>query len=173
GLIRLPGSLTRAQFDADPFQANSRDVARDAKRITQKGRVGLRFRAFLDEDRRHEMELTTYGTIKYFERTSGVYRIINRYGLGASGRYVYRSLLAGRENEFSAGGDLLLQTGPIEFYQNINGRRSDILTGLTDETIGNSGFYFQNGFNLMTNKLDLLLTGRYDKVIFDQKNQIL
>lgn len=173
GLIRLPGSLTREQFDEDPLQANPRDVIRDAKRVSQKGRIGVRFNKYLDDKEKNELEFTGYGTIKYFERTAATYRIINRYGIGGTFRWVNYSKLFGQDNEFSVGGDYLYQTGPIENYQNLNGQRSDNLLFLTDETIANNGFYYQNYFNIIPGKLDFLATGRYDKVIFNKKNMLL
>ncbi|HFE63567.1 MAG TPA: hypothetical protein ENK14_04020, partial [Caldithrix sp.] len=173
GHIRLPGSLNREEYRQNPAQAAQREVDFDFQRVSKKGRVGLRFRTFFDQAQNNELEITAYGTIKYFERTSRSYRIINRFGLGASFRFVNRSHIFGRRNEFSVGGDLLHQTGPIEFYTNINGKKSDVLTGLTDETIGNSGIFFQNSLNLYRDRMDVLLTGRYDRVLFDQKNQLL
>ncbi|MEK7264283.1 MAG: TonB-dependent receptor [Bacteroidota bacterium] len=173
GFIRLPGSLTKEQFDADPFQPNVRDIARDSKRITKKGRVGLRFETFFGENRENELELTAYGTMKYFERTAKRYRILSRDGIGASGRFVHNGTLFNRNNEFSIGGDLFHQTGPIEEYDNINGLKGDPLLDLFNETIGNAGMYFQNSVNLYEEKCDLLFTGRYDKVVFDSKNQQL
>lgn len=173
GIIRLPGSLTKLQFDADPFQGNSRDVGRDALRLTKKGRVGLQYSTFLDEDRKTELEMTTYGTIKYFHRTARTYRIFNRYGLGGSSRFIHRTELFGHPNESSIGGDLFYQTGPIEEYDNIGGTKGDNLQAITDETISNVGLYFQNTFTVIENKLDLLVTGRYDKVVFQTNNQIL
>ncbi len=173
GIIKLPGSLTKEQFDADPYQSNQRDISRDSKRITTKGRLGIRFRSVFGETRNHEVEVTGYGTIKYFERTTAVYRIINREGVGFTGRYACRYNLFGRAHEFSVGTDLLYQGGPVEFYQNIGGVKSDILTGLTNEVIGNAGAYYQLTFNLLPEKMDLMLTGRWDKIVFDIKNQIL
>lgn len=173
GLIRLPGSLTRARFDVDPFQANPRDVGRDAKRVTKKGRVGIQLNTFAGRKNEHEFELTGYGTIKYFERTAATYRFFNRNGVGASGRYVYHSVLFGQKNEFSVGGDLFYQAGPIEEYGNIGGTKDDDLVALTDETVSNAGFYFQNSLNIVEDQLDLLITGRYDKIVFDQKDQLL
>ncbi len=170
GLMRLPGSLTKEQLDADPFQANMRDVSRDTKRITRKGRLGIRYESTFGED---EIELTTYGTIKSFERTAGTYRVFNRDGLGASARFVTHRKLAGRRNEFSVGGDWFYQYGPIQEYENINGKKGDILLNLTDERIGNAGAYAQNSFTLIPERLDFLLTGRYDNVRFNFKNQIL
>ncbi|MFN0151849.1 MAG: TonB-dependent receptor family protein [bacterium] len=170
GLIKLPGSLTRAQFEADPFQANARDVSRDTKRITRKGRLGVRYETLFGDD---EVEFTTYATIKYFERTAATYRLFNRDGLGGSARYVARGNVLGKRNEFSVGGDWFYQFGPIQEYENIAGKKGDILIGLTDERIGNSGFYVQNSLSLVPGKLDLLLTGRYDNILFDIRNQIL
>jgi iron complex outermembrane receptor protein len=174
GLIRLPGSLNKSEYDANPFQSAQREKDFDYRRISKKGRVGLRLNSKFGETLNNEVEITTYGTIKYFERTQRNYRIINRYGLGGSARFTNKSILFdNRENEFSVGGDLLYQTGPIEDYNNINGKKGDLLNSLTDETIGNSGVFIQNMFELYGKKLYLLLSGRYDNVYFDQKDQLL
>lgn len=172
GLIRLPGSLTKEEYEQDPFQAGQREVDRDTRRLSHKGRIGLRFKTQFGEDLNQDLELTGYGTIKYFERPSRTYRIINRYGLGASGRYLNIHSLFGLKNEFSIGGDLLYQTGPVETYDNIGGSKGDVLSSIVDNTIGNSGFFFSNYLHL-TDQAALLITGRYDKVYFDLKNRIL
>jgi iron complex outermembrane receptor protein len=173
GIIRLPGSLTWEQFEENPFQAQQRDLDRDSKRITSKGRLGIRFNTFFDDNRRNELELIGYGTIKYFERASGVYRVINRYVLGATARFLNRSQILGRQNEFSVGGDLQYQTGPVEFYENIAGKKGDNLNQLIDNTQSVVGLYFLNSLNLKENKLDLFVSGRYDKTIFNLKDQLL
>jgi iron complex outermembrane receptor protein len=174
GEIRLPGSLTRAQYDEDPFQANARDVARDAFRLTKKGRLGLKFEVFSGEGPTpNQLEVTGYLTSKYFHRTARTYRIFDRQGIGGSARYVYHLPLFGRHNELSVGGDAYFQSGPISEFDNINGEKGDILEGLTDETISNAGLYFQNSFNLIKDKSDLLITGRYDGVVFESRNQVL
>jgi len=172
GLIRLPGSLTKEEFDRDPLQANGRDAGLDARRITKKGRVGLQFKTFLGVEKLNEVEVSTYGTIKYFERAAATYRIINRNGIGASARFVHTGNLFGLRNEFSIGGDALYQAGPVEDYQNIGGVKGDGVRALTDETIGNSGFYFQNSIGLH-DRLDFLVTGRYDNVLFEIRDQDL
>lgn len=173
GLIRLPGSLTKAQFDTDPFQPNTRDVGRDAKRITKKGRLGVRFETSFDEDRRNEIELTAYGTIKYFHRTAATYRIFTRNGIGASARFINRTEFGGHNNEFSVGGDLFYQSGPIEEYNNLSGKKGDQLELLTDETITNAGFFMQNSFSIINNRMNVLLSGRYDDVGFINTDQLL
>ncbi|MBE2279073.1 MAG: TonB-dependent receptor, partial [Ignavibacteriaceae bacterium] len=174
GLIRLPGSLTKAEFEKDPYQAARTEVDFDIKRISTKGRIGIRYEQSLDANKDNVFEATGYLAEKYFERTSrGLYRIMNRYVVGGNLKYVNKSEIFGRTNEFVLGGDLFYQRGPIEFYNNIGGKRSDILLGLNDEAIGNSALFFQNTFPLITDKMSLLITGRYEKVYFDQKNQLL
>ncbi len=173
GLIKLPGSLTKAEYDADPYQAAQRETDFDFRRVSKKGRIGLRYSTAFDETFNNHIEITTYGTIKYFERTQRDYRIINRYGLGVQTRWLNKSVIAGLKNEFSLGGDAFYQTGPVESYTNIGGIKSDILNELTDETIINSGFFVQNNLELIKSKLNLLVTGRFDRVVFEAKNQIL
>lgn len=173
GLIRLPGSLTKEEFEEDHLQAAQQEILRDSRRITKKGRIGLKYTTKFGKNLNHEIEITPYGTIKYFERTARTYRILNRYGLGATVRYVNRSTFLNRQNEFSIGTDVLYQTGPIEEYRNLNGRKDDQNIGITNETIGNSGVYVLNNFDIMPDKMSLLVSARYDNVYFDQKDQLL
>jgi iron complex outermembrane receptor protein len=173
GLIKLPGSLNKAEFDEDPYQANSRDVGRDAKRISTKGRLGLLFNTDFGGSKHHQLEILPYGTIKYFERTAANYRIITRYGIGNTLRYIYKSVIAGLDNEFSVGSDLLYQAGPVEAYDNIGGVKGDNLESLVNEVISNVGFYFSDYLEIYNKQLYLLLTGRYDNVIFRNQDQLL
>ncbi len=174
GLIKLPGSLTKEEFDENPYQANQRDIDRDSKRITTKGRLGLLFNTDFGGNKHHQLEILPYGTIKYFERTAAEYRIMNRYGLGSSLRYIYRDKIANLDNEFSIGGDAFYQTGPVEYYTNIGGMRGDVLEDpfIVNETINNIGFYFSDYLELYNKQLYLLLTGRYDDVYFDQESRL-
>jgi iron complex outermembrane receptor protein len=144
GLIKLPGSLTKEEFEEDPYQAAQREVDRDTKRITTKGRLGLKFNTKFGKNNNQEIEVLPYGTIKYFHRTTAEYRVMNRYGLGSSFRYINRHTIGDRDNEFSVGGDLLYQTGPIEWYENLGGQKGDQLNALTDETRGNNGLYLSD-----------------------------
>ena len=172
GLIKLPGSLTLDQFNEDPYQANQRDVDRDASRVTRKGRFGLLF----DTDfggSKHQFQILPYGTIKYFNRTAATYRIINRYGIGSSFKYIYSGPIGSLSNEFSIGGDLLYQAGPVENYNNIGGTKGDQLLTLTDETISNVGFYFSENLELYNDQLYMLLTGRYDYVNYIADDMLL
>ncbi len=173
GLIKLPGSLNKEEFQEDPYQAAQREVDRDTKRLTTKGRLGLKFNTKFGKNNNQEIEILPYGTIKYFHRTAADYRIMNRYGLGSSARYINRHTIAGLDNEFSFGGDFLYQTGPIESYNNLGGQKGDQLLALTDETIGNNGFYFSDFLELYGKRFYLLITGRYDNVYYQATDQLL
>ncbi len=173
GSIKLPGSLTKAEFEQDPWQANPKSVSRDEKRITTKGRVGIRYDATFGGNLNNEIEITGYGTIKFFDRTAKDYRVINRYGLGISGRYVNKALFGTRHNEFSVGGDLYTQPARTEYYENINGSKGDQILQLESENIVNKGFYISDNFEIIKKKMFVLLTGRYDNVFYDQTEETL
>ncbi len=166
GVIKLPGSLKLNEYQQDPFQAAPDEKNFDYRRITKKGRVGFRYNQFWGDNNVNELEVSGYGTIKYFERVDKRYRIFNRWGLGGTTKYTNRMNLFGNRNEFLAGLDLFYQVGPIEVYQCVNGLKTDQLRGLTDETISNVGFFLQDIFYLIPDRLNILLSGRYDNVTF-------
>ncbi|HAY34513.1 MAG TPA: TonB-dependent receptor [Ignavibacteria bacterium] len=172
GLIKLPGSLTLEQYNTNDLQANPRDVSRDSKRLSDKGRLGITYSTYIDKDKKNFIEFTGYGTIKEFDRTAATYRVFTRWGVGSSFRYINKTKFGSRENEFSIGGDLFYQDGPIAEFNNIGGIRGDDLLALTDETLSNIGVYFLNQIPVVVGKLNLLITGRYDNVITSKSDLI-
>lgn len=170
GLIKLPGSLKKSDYELNPNMANPTDVSRDSKRYSRKGRLAVRVNSFFGKNNNNEIEFTGYGAIKDFDRTAKTYRLFARYGIGGSFRYINRSEIGSLFNEFSVGSDAYYQTGPISEYNNINGIKGDNLINQTDETISNFGAYIQNQVTIIKNKLDFLVTGRYDNVTFNSKN---
>jgi len=168
GLIKLPGALTLAEYNADPYQARNLAVSQDFKRETQKGRLGIRYKKLFGKNDTQEFEATGFGAIKDYTVTSTqYYTFINRYVLGSTVRYVNKSNLINRENEFSAGLDYYYQTGPTSDYDNIAGVKGFSLVGQNSETLNNLGIYFSNQINIVKGKLDLLLTGRFDRIIYE------
>jgi len=165
GLIKLPGSLTLSQFNENYLQANPRDLSRDTKRISNKGRLGITYNTKFGKKNNNFVEVTGYGTIKDLTRIAATYRIFSRYGVGSNFRIINQSLIANKKNEFSIGGDFYYQTGPINEFNNIGGIKGDELQTLTDETISNVGFYFTEQYYLLKDYLSILVTGRYDKVV--------
>lgn len=176
GIIKLPGSLSLTDYNNTDTSANARDLSRDAKRISKKGRIGVTYSVDFGTDKMlNKFEVTGYGTIKDLERTARTYRVFNRYGIGSSFRYVNKLTFGTkkqlRTNEFSVGGDFFFQTGPISEFDNLAGQKGDLLQNLNTETISNVGFYVLDQITVIPNRLSLLVTGRYDRVRFTSTNE--
>jgi len=177
GIIKLPGSLTLEQYNENDTVANPQSLSRDEKRISQKGRVGVTLLSSIEKgDMKHTLEATTYGTIKIFERTDVTYRLFTRYGIGGTFRYVNKYAFGKKSNkrinEFTIGTDLFYQDGPIREFPNFNGQKGDDLESLSNEVISNIGAYALNQIEIVPSKLSLLVSGRYDRVVFDFQNEI-
>jgi iron complex outermembrane receptor protein len=179
GLIKLPGSLTLTQYNENDTAANSRSLSRDEKRISKKGRVGITLlTSFERGSMKHTLEATTYGTVKIFDRTARTYRIFTRYGIGGTFRYVNKYVFGGkvkskqRTNEFTVGTDLFYQDGPVREFDNVNGEKGDDLLGLANEVISNVGVYALNQIDIVPQKLSFLISGRYDRVVYDFQDEL-
>src|ERR1035437_1161246 len=167
GLIKLPGSLTREEFFADPFQANPLAVSFDFKRITKKGRIGVRYKLEFDEADKNEIEITGYGDIKELERTDNqFYTLETRYSLGSFLRYTNRTELFGRNNIFTCGMDYAYQSGPISDFDNIHGNKGISVQNEYSESLSNIGFYLLNHFNVVPDRFDIFLSGRFDRNVY-------
>lgn len=164
GLIKLPGSQTLAEYNANPYGTDATTLARDLKRITKKGRIGITYNTRFGKDDAHTIELTGYGTIKDLERTDSRYRIFSRSGLGGSFKYINHAVIADRNNEFTFGGDLFFQGGPMNYFDNVNGQKGDISKAILNEKLSNVGFYLLDQYNLIPGKMDFMVSARYDRV---------
>ena len=71
------------------------------------------------------------------------------------------------------GGDLFYQTGPVSEFNSIGGAKGDELLNYIDETVGNTGAYILNNFEIYNKQLYFLISGRYDYVYFHQVNRLL
>jgi iron complex outermembrane recepter protein len=179
GLIKLPGGLTKTEYNENDTMANSRDVDRDSKRISKKGRFGTTLlTSFEKGTMKHTLEATGYGTVKIFDRAARTYRVFTRYGIGGTFRYVNKMTFGSkieskqRKNEFTIGTDLYYQGGPVRDFTNFAGQKGDDILGISDETLANVGFYALNQIDILPNKLSFLVSGRYDKVVFEPKDEI-
>ena len=167
GLIKLPGSLTSEEFFADPFQANPLALSFDFKRITKKGRIGIRYKLEFDEADKNEIEVTGYGSIKELERADNLfYTLETRYSLGSFLRYTNQTELFGRNNIFTCGMDYAYQSGPISDFDNIYGNKGISVLNEYSESLSNIGFYLLNHFNVVPDKFDVFLSGRFDRNVY-------
>lgn len=173
GVIKLPGSLTRAEYEADPFMSDPLASTLDYKRVTSKGRLGVRYKTSMGEQDAHEIELTAYGGIKELEKADNeFYSFATRYNLGAFARYTNRGTLIGRKNVFTSGIDYANQSGPVSAFENIYGTRGISVEKEYTQSLSNIGIYFLNHFNLIEEKLDLFISGRFDRNVFSNNISI-
>ena len=164
-LMRIPGPLTPAQFDADPRQANSTYLARDERRYNRLGRLGVS----ID----HRIDTTTsissalYVNPKYLQRSErGTYRDFTRLHVG--GNVIARKeLITGRvRSRLSVGVDEAYQDGAILFYNlSATNERGTTLSDNKGEGANNLGIFAQNELAL-SERLSLLLGARYDRIAY-------
>ncbi|MBI2417206.1 MAG: TonB-dependent receptor [Ignavibacteriales bacterium] len=169
GKLTLPGSLTRAEFESDPFQANQFAEQYNFKRNTKKGRLAVRYKLGLDNANNNEIEITGYGSVKELEMAnSQFYTYSTRYSLGSLIRYTNKSEIFNRSNIITCGMEYAYQGGPITEFQNIYGQRGTSVEGEYVSSLGNLGFYFLNHINIIPEKFDFFLSGRYDRNVFNR-----
>ncbi|MFA7361037.1 MAG: TonB-dependent receptor [Candidatus Kapaibacterium sp.] len=170
GLIKLPGSLTLQDYNTNPYKADVVALDYNLMRYTKKGRLGVTFSTKFGKDESNIFEFTGYGTIKELTRTDRRYRIFNRNGLGATAKYINYSKIGDRNNEFTVGVDFFWQGGPMNYFNNVNGNKGDIVTAVGNEKLGNMGIYFLDQFSIIPYRLDVMLTGRYDRVSYTSED---
>jgi iron complex outermembrane receptor protein len=169
GLNRQPGSLTREEYETDPYMASSLAEAFDFRRITKKGRLAVKYRTGFGDIDEHEIEITGYGGIKELEKSDNeYYTYATRYSLGALLRYANRENIFNHQNVFTVGMDYAYQSGPITAFENFAGNRGPSVENSSDAAVGNIGFYFLEHFNVVQNKLELFLSSRYDRSSFSR-----
>jgi iron complex outermembrane receptor protein len=169
--IKMPGSLTQEEYNTDPFQAYNLAVSQDFKRLTKKGRLAVRFKTFAGKNESNEVEVTGFGGVKNLETADLLsYKILNRFTTGSFLRFRNKSKIAKRDNDFNIGFDYAYQSGPVIEYDNIGGNPGNSINNETEDNVGNWGVYFYNQFSIVENKLDLFISGRYDKFIYERNN---
>lgn len=171
GLARLPGSLTKSEFDLDPYGADRRSIDRDEKTIAGKGRLDIKYDAKFGKVLNNEIEISAFGTLGTFQSATREYRIINSYGLGFDANYSNTSHFLNRSNKVTVGTDISLKPTQIEFYDNLGGERGDQLEQIISEKTSNTGVYLSDRFEIFPKKLFILFNGRYDNVVYKVNEQ--
>lgn len=172
GLIKLPGALTKKEYDTDPFKAYDIAVSSDFKRDLQKGKLAVRFNTSFGKKSNNDVEVTGFVQLKDLQFTTNtLYTFNNRYVLGAFARYYNRSEILSRINLFSIGMDYNYVYGDITSFTNIGGNKGDDLQSQNLEVLDNLGVYIQNQYYIYKDRSSVFLSGRYDKVSITNNNQ--
>lgn len=169
---RFPGSLTAQEYNSNDYlQAYYLAVSQDFKRFTNKGRIAARYRSYVGKGQDNEIEVTGFGSIKNIESADvDAYTIQNRYSAGSFLRFRTKTKLLKRDNDFNIGMDYAFQSGPITDYENIGGQRGLTINNEIEDNIGNLGVYFYDQINILWNKLDFYVSGRYDKFVYSRNS---
>jgi outer membrane receptor protein involved in Fe transport len=171
GLVRLPGSLTKSEFDLNPYGADQRSIDRDEKTIAGKGSVDIKYDAKFGKALNNDIEISAFGTLGTFSSATREYRIINSYGLGFDANYSNTSHFLNRSNKVTVGTDMSFKPTRIEFYDNLGGERGDQLEQIISEKTSNTGVYLSDRFEIFPKKLFILFNGRYDNVVYKVNEQ--
>ena len=132
----------------------------------------VRFKSFLGKGESNEIEITGFGGFKNLVSPDLYsYTISNRYTAGSFLRFRNQSKLFKRNNDFNVGFDYSFQSGPESDFLNLGGTRNEIDNEFEDN-IGNYGIYFYDQYNLIKNKMDLFISGRFDKFVYT-RNEII
>jgi iron complex outermembrane recepter protein len=173
GLNRIPGSLTKEQFETDPFMADPLAISQDYKRITKKGRIAGKYITHLGDSQKYEIEIIGFGGIKELEKTDNdFYTLTTRYSLGGYARFTVKEDLYEHKNIFTIGSDYAFQSGPITQFENFSGNKGISVQNEYNESLSNIGFYMLEHFNIINEKLDLFLSSRFDDNLFARNNYI-
>jgi iron complex outermembrane recepter protein len=170
-LMRFPGALTRAEYEADPRQADSSYLARDERRFNKIGRLGVSLdHAFSAE---HGMKVAVFAEPKYLQRSErGTYRDFNRYHIGAQGSYAWTTAFGPVVSLLQAGFDEAYQDGSQLFYSvSSTGGRGTSLRQNRREAANSAGIFLQEELKF-GNDWSVILGGRYDVVSYTSQDFI-
>jgi len=156
---KLPGSLTAAEFQADPQQADPVNVAQDWGRFYDFVRAGVGLTRRLGAGQ--ELELIAFG--QYRNMDHPIFLVLDQDGrtFGAEVRYRVEGSLGGRADRLVLG--FAPQVGDISErrYVNLNGQRGPLVALFGTEAL-NYGFYFENQLDLAP-QLTFIAGGRVDR----------
>ena len=167
---RIPGPLTKAQFDADPRQANPTYAARRERRDNRLARLGVAL-----DHRVGGTEVTgsVYLNPKYLQRSErGTYRDFTRQHVGAAlTARREAALTAGWRGALLVGADGQYQDGAILFYGlNAEGNRGTDLRDNKGEGARSGGVFVQA--DAAGERLTVSVGARFDDVTYDYRSFI-
>lgn len=165
-LIRFPGALTQAEYDADPTQANPTYVSRDERRFNRVGRLAGTLEHSLTTDQ--DLSVSLYAEPKALQRSErNRYRDFTRYHVGGQGVWSMREKLAeGVAGRSEAGVDEALQDGSIVFWNlNPDGTRGTTQIANKREGANSFGAFAQQSAT-WNDRWSVLAGLRYDRLLY-------
>ena len=146
-LIRYPGPLTDAEYEADPKAAAQRYITRDERRFNRIGRLAGTFdHSFSD---RQSLSLMLFAEPKALQRSErNRYRDFTRFHVGGQAVWsLEANVREGLVSRTSAGVDEALQDGSILFWNLLpDGTRSTTIFANKREGANSAGAFLQQSF---------------------------
>ncbi|HYR00099.1 MAG TPA: TonB-dependent receptor, partial [Casimicrobiaceae bacterium] len=174
-----PLGLTRAQWEANPRQADPAAVLFDTRKTVSQRQAGATVLQKLTEDA--DLRVTGYGgtrSVRQFlalpgigATSSGGVSDIDRSFGGVDARVIYRFRLADRPGTLTLGGNAETQRDQRKGFVNNNGQLGDLRRDETD-SVGNGDGYAQLEFAPL-DALSLLAGYRYSNVRFDTSDHYI
>jgi iron complex outermembrane receptor protein len=159
-----PGGLTRAQFEANPRQAQFANRLFDAGETVDQQQFGLLYRKAFNPN--HEIIARNYHVIREFDnKVPGNSVTLDRYFLGGGLQYNYTDQFFGHNNRLVVGFDIDSQMDTRKNFNNTAGAIGALRLH-QDEDVSSWGIFLQNEFAI-TENLELNFGARYDEVKFD------
>ncbi|MBI2993558.1 MAG: TonB-dependent receptor [Gammaproteobacteria bacterium] len=166
-----PGALTAADVEADPRQAQPRNLSSDAGESLQQQKFGWLYRREFGSV--HELRLRNYytwrdfrnllplGTHIPFSAIDGVVEF-DRFFYGGGVQYTYSGNFFGRGNRVTAGFDVDVQEDDRQRYVNSSGAQGPLTFDQLEEANA-WGFYVRDALAL-SDSLELTVGGRFDVI---------
>lgn len=168
-----PGSLTKNEFEQDPYQADPRALNRDEKRVASKGQLDINYHAAFGNSLNQMIEISGFGRIENFTRSTKEYKIYSRYGFNLSAIYAGTFPLFNRKNMISVGCNLFMQPERVEEYENFSGQKSDQLEQLKKEKTNYTKCHFSDKYEIIKEKFFLEISGNYENVNYQVAEESL
>jgi iron complex outermembrane recepter protein len=166
GQIRLPGSLTQAEFEKDPYQADPRSIHRDQRRTATREALDINYSASFGKLMNNMIQIKMHGGIDFFIRTTEEFKVISRYGLGLEAIFNNKSHFGTHDNVLLMRSQLFTQPKSTEYYENLSGERSDQLEQIKNENARTFAMNCSDNFEVWENKMFILINGRFDREVF-------
>jgi iron complex outermembrane recepter protein len=137
----LPGSLTRAEFDANPGMATPQNVTNDWGRDYSLHHFGLQFRGQLGKDTR--LDVAPY--MQYRDIVHPIFRVLDQISrdFGTEARLESSRPIAGRENSFTLGAQYAFGNIDNQHFDNVGGSSGTLRKDQRDEA-GTQAIYVED-----------------------------
>ncbi|MBI1732438.1 MAG: TonB-dependent receptor [Gammaproteobacteria bacterium] len=172
------GALTPDEVEADPKQAQARNLSSNAGEALEQQKLGWVYRRELADG--HEIRLRNYytwrdfgnflplGTHIPFSAIDGVVEF-DRFFYGGGAQFTWTGALFGRPNRFSAGFDIDRQEDDRQRFVNNSGNKGALTFDQMEEAT-EWGIYVRDVLAL-TDTVQLTVGGRFDQVDLDVEDR--